>query len=151
MLDAEQSLRAGYADRLIGAITYNSVVVPVYDGSAVPTFAKYPYIAISSFDSTEIGQGSKESYGLELSILIDIFTQFASGTNGKVMATDIAGQVISLIRTRTAGQISMGADWNVITTVMESTQTLEQQNATSMVVRRLIRFGHKVQQLVSNS
>ena len=120
--------------------------VPVFDSASVLAAATEPYILLSTFVSTELGEGSKESYGQEVSVLIEVGTRFDNSFGGKLLSDRISNEVMELVRTRQAGYLDLSPDWYVIRTLMESTNTLEQLIDTGVLVRRLIRFTFKIQQ-----
>lgn len=146
MKDIGLSLRTAYYNRLQGAITYGGEVVNVYDSSAVPNTANKPYILLSTYISTELGEGSKQSYAQEVTLLIDVVTKFPNSMGGKKQCDTISNSVIELVRTRQAGYLTMSG-FQIITTLLDSNQTLEELVSDGVVVRRLIRFRHKIFEL----
>lgn len=146
MKDVGELIRRKLYERLSGAIVIDLQEVPVYDSAAVLAAAIEPYILLSTFVSTELGEGSKESYGQEVSVLIEIGTRFDNSYGGKLLSDRISNEVIELVRTRQDGYLDLMPDWYVIRTLMESTNTLEQLIDTGVLVRRLIRFTFKIQQ-----
>lgn len=159
MLNAGKDLRIAYLNRLNGAITgihkEDGSIMPapvkVYDSAAVKPDAIYPRVMLSTFISTEIGQGSKDVYGQNCSLLVDIASFYSNSFGGKQQCDEIADIVIPLIRTRTGAQINMGSNWNVITSTLEEDSTLEEKTASGLLVRRLIRFNHIIHQLTNNN
>ena len=143
MKDIGLSLRTAYYNRLQGAITYAGSVVNVYDSSSVPSNADKPYILLSTYISTELGEGSKQSYAQEVTLLIDVVTKFPNSMGGKKQCDTISNSVIELIRTRQAGYLTLSG-FQIITTLLDSNQTLEELVSDGVVVRRLIRFRHKI-------
>lgn len=159
MRDAGKALRIGYLEKLDGAITgitgnNGSVIptaIPVYDSAGLPANPKYPRILLSTFISTEIGQGAKDTYGQILSQLVEVCDEVSNTYGGKQVVDDIANEVIQLIRVRTPNQVSMGPDWNVITSTLEDINTLEEQITGGVLIRKMIRFNHMVHQLTGNN
>lgn len=147
MKDIGLSLRTAYYNRLQGAVTYGGEVVNVYDSSSVPSVANKPYILLSTYISTELGEGSKQSYAQEVTLLIDVVTKFPNSMGGKKIADTISNSVIELIRTRQAGYIDLSPNFQIITTLLDSNNTLEELVSDGVVVRRLIRFRHKIFEL----
>lgn len=159
MRDAGKALRIGYLEKLDGAITGITgnggavipTAIPVYDSAVVPANASYPRILLSTFISTEIGQGAKDTYGQILSQLVEVCDEVSNSYGGKQVVDDIANEVIELIRTRTPNYVDMGSDWNVITSTVEEISTLEEQITGGFLIRKLIRFNHMVHQLTGNN
>lgn len=144
MKDAGLILRQKVYERLSGVITYNNLTISVYDSSSVPAEAEKPYILLSQFNATELGEGSKQSYGQEVSLLIEIYTEFGNSYGGKYACDVIANQINELMRTRQSGYLDLSPDWSVIRTLYESSNTLEELTQTGVLVRRLIRYTFKL-------
>ena len=146
MKDVGELIRQKLYERLNGAIVIDLQEVRVYDSASVLAEAYEPYILLSTFVSTELGEGSKSSYGQEVSVLIEVGTRFDNSFGGKLLSDRISNEVMELVRTRQDGYLDLSPDWYVIRTLMESTNTLEQLIDTGVLVRRLIRFTFKIQQ-----
>jgi hypothetical protein len=146
MKDVGELIRQKLYERLSGAIVIDLQEVPVFDSASVLAAATEPYILLSTFVSTELSEGSKEAYGQEVSVLIEVGTRFDNSFGGKLLSDRISNEVMELVRTRQAGYLDLSPDWYVIRTLMESTNTLEQLVDTGVLVRRLIRFTFKIQQ-----
>ena len=146
MKDVGELIRRKLYERLSGAIVIDLQEVPVFDSASVLAAATEPYILLSTFNSTEIFEGSKQAYGQEVSVLIEVGTRFDNSFGGKLLSDRISNEVIELVRTRQDGYLDLLPDWYVIRTLMESTNTLEQLVDTGVLVRRLIRFTFKLQQ-----
>ena len=146
MKDVGELIRQKLYERLNGAIVIDLQEVRVYDSASVLAEAYEPYILLSTFTSTELLEGSKQSYGQEVSVLIEVGTRFDNSFGGKLLSDRISNEVIELVRTRQDGYLDLLPDWYVIRTLMESTNTLEQLVDTGVLVRRLIRFTFKIQQ-----
>jgi len=146
MKDVGQLIRTKVYDRLFGVLEYNSQAIPVYDSAGVPANAAQPYVLLSTFTSTELGEGTKEAYGQELSLLIEVCMKFDNSYGGKIICDNITNQITELIRTRQEGYLDLSPDWYIIRTLMESTNSLEQEVSTGVLVRRMIRFTFKIQQ-----
>jgi hypothetical protein len=146
MKDVGELIRRKLYERLSGAIVIDLQEVPVFDSASVLAAATEPYILLSTFASTEVLEGSKQAYGQEVSVLIEVGTRFDNSFGGKLLSDRISNEVIELVRTRQDGYLDLSPDWYVIRTLMESTNTLEQLVDTGVLVRRLIRFTFKIQQ-----
>ena len=146
MKDVGELIRQKLYERLNGAIVIDLQEVRVYDSASVLAEAYEPYILLSTFVSTELGEVSKQAYGQEVSVLIEVGTRFDNSFGGKLLSDRISNEVMELVRTRQDGYLDLSPDWYVIRTLMESTNTLEQLVDTGVLVRRLIRFTFKIQQ-----
>jgi hypothetical protein len=146
MKDVGELIRQKLYERLSGAIVIDLQEVPVFDSASVLAAATEPYILLSTFNSTELGEGSKQAYGQEVSVLIEVGTRFDNSFGGKLLSDRISNEVMELVRTRQDGYLDLLPDWYVIRTLMESTNTIEQLIDTGLLVRRLIRFTFKLQQ-----
>jgi hypothetical protein len=146
MKDVGELIRRKLYERLNGAIVIDLQEVRVYDSASVLAEAIEPYILLSTFTSTELLEGSKQSYGQEVSVLIEVGTRFDNSFGGKLLSDRISNEVMELVRTRQDGYLDLSPDWYIIRTLMESTNTLEQLVDTGVLVRRLIRFTFKLQQ-----
>jgi hypothetical protein len=146
MKDVGELIRQKLYERLSGAIVIDLQEVPVFDSASVLAAATEPYILLSTFNSTELSEGSKQAYGQEVSVLIEVGTRFDNSFGGKLLSDRISNEVMELVRTRQDGYLDLLPDWYVIRTLMESTNTLEQLVDTGVLVRRLIRFTFKLQQ-----
>lgn len=146
MKDVGQLIRTKVYDRLFGVLEYNNQAIPVYDSAGVPANASQPYVLLSSFNATELLEGSKQSYGQELSLLIEVCMKFDNSYGGKIVCDNIANQITELIRTRQDGYLDLSPDWYIIRTLLESTNSLEQVITTGVLTRRFIRFTFKIQQ-----
>ena len=146
MKDVGELIRQKLYERLNGAIVIDLQEVPVFDSASVLAAATEPYILLSTFNSTELFEGSKQAYGQEVSVLIEVGTRFDNSFGGKLLSDRISNEVMELVRTRQDGYLDLLPDWYVIRTLMESTNTLEQLVDTGVLVRRLIRFTFKLQQ-----
>ena len=146
MKDVGQLIRTKVYDRLFGVLEYNNQAIPVYDSVGVPANASQPYVLLSSFNATELLEGSKQSYGQEISLLIEVCMKFDNSYGGKIICDNISNQITELIRTRQAGYLDLSPDWYIIRTLLESTNSLEQVITTGVLTRRFIRFTFKIQQ-----
>ena len=146
MKDVGQLIRTKVYDRLFGVLEYNSQAIPVYDSAGVPANASQPYVLLSTFSATELLEGSKQSYGQEISLLIEVCMKFDNSYGGKIICDNISNQITELIRTRQDGYLDLSPDWYIIRTLLESTNSLEQPISTGVLTRRFIRFTFKIQQ-----
>jgi len=144
MIDAAYHTRKGYFQRLNGAVTYNGNPVPVYDTFAVNE-AEYPYIILST--QTAVDDSVKRCQAQEVTMLLDVVTGFI-GAPDRQPLDDICNQIYQLINPADGNFIDVGPDLNIISTRLLSDTTLEAQNDVWKIVRRLIRFGHRLHEQV---
>lgn len=146
MRDYNKALRAGYFQRLNGAVLSNSSPVPIYSKMA-PNEAIYPYIILST--QTGVEASTKNDQGQENTILIDIVTGFVGAVNDEI-ADDIADQIYQLIHPADRHFVDVGPNLQIISTSLLLDTTVEGQNNTYKLFRRLIRFGHKIHERTFN-
>jgi len=144
MNDPGEALRKGYYTALNGNITVNSANVPVYD--RVPNNIGYPFIKLSTQTTTDISD--KTAFMTNNTIVIDIVTGYDGNDGGKADSDDIANQVLGLIRTRSSGYIDLTADgFNIVTTTLDSSNTIEENKDTHYIYRRVLTFRHIIHEV----
>jgi hypothetical protein len=142
MKDVGYSLRKAYYDKLNGAVTLNSVAVPVYDN--VPDSANYPYIQISNI--SVVDNSTKDNFNNNCVVTVQVFTG-TDGTNySKADADTISNQVMTLLINRSSLP-NAAPDFKVITNLLESTGYIESQFDGFYEVRKVIRIRNIVEQL----
>ena len=139
-LDPSNLYRTAYFNKLNNQIIINGIIIPVYD--VVPDTAKAPYIIISSSTLTPILNNS--GYGYSANMTIDIVTRFNSG-GGKKLVDDISNEIFKIILTRE--KFYKDENWHIYTSKLDSTRYFENQSGTGIVIRKLISFENKIQQL----
>mgnify|MGYP000518780391 FL=1 len=107
MKDVGELIRQKLYERLSGAIVIDLQEVPVFDSASVLAAATEPYILLSTFVSTELGEGSKQAYGQEVSVLIEVGTRFDNSFGGKLLSDRISNEVMELVRTRQDGYLDL--------------------------------------------
>lgn len=146
MIDYAYRTRKGYYDKLNGAVLINSNPIPVYDTFAV-NGAAYPYIILST--QTGVDNSVKRCQGQEVTMLLDVVTGY-TGAISRTPLDTICNQIYQLINpVDGADFIDVGPDLQVISTRLLSDTTMEGQNDVWKIVRRLIRFGHKIHEQVT--
>ena len=141
-LDPTTIYREAYFARLNNQISViEGDYIPVYQGK-VPNLAKTPYIILSS--STLVPILNTTSYGFSASILIDIVTRFQSGGNTK-LADDISNEIFKKILKRE--NFYKDDLFNIYTSKLDNTRFLESESNGGYVIRKLITFDNKIQQL----
>lgn len=122
MKDCSNKIRSAYYTALNGAVTYNTVAVPVY--AELPKSATYPCICISNIDITDASDKSK--YNANVNVSIDIITKF-DGDGSNIQMDTIGSAVLQIVNARTKLTLT---DFDLITCKLESaneTDTLEQE------------------------
>ena len=133
------SLIPSYYAILNGAITVNSVVLPVYDGEVPPT-QQGSYILLGDRNSTPMdGKGTQNT---EVFLLVDVVIK---GASMGFKDSDYAANQITALINKDANP-SGGVYWQVVTTNY-STNTLGGINKTDNIFRTLIRFRHICNQI----
>ena len=146
MIDANRQIRKGYYQRLNAAVVINSSAVPVYDSFA-PNNATYPYVILST--QTSVDQSVKRCQGQECTMLIDVVTGMVGAVQRETL-DNICDQIFKLIYpVDSSGYIDVGPDLTLVKTRLLSDTTMELQNDTFKILRRLIRFTHQVHEQVN--
>lgn len=143
MNDVNYELRKMYFQVLNTHLVYNSQPVKVYDKFA-PNDAVYPYVILST--QTDVEDSAKNIQGHACSMLVDIVTGYTGEVNSVPMDT-IAGQIQGIINPST-GRLTIGGGFQLIRTRKISDNTLESQNGTYKILRRLLRFDHIIHEQV---
>ena len=147
MKDLGLIIRTKFWERLNGIEYAEDTFLNVYDSASVPANVNPPYVTIGTFLSTELGEGSKQSYGQECILLLEVITKASNSYGGKELADIISNEIIELCRTRQSGYFDLSPDFQLISILLENTQTIEDLVETGLISRRLIRFRLKVHQL----
>lgn len=151
MKDASNILIKKYYERLNGAVSYTegseTKYYKVFDGYSVNANATQPYITLSGYMDTELGQGSKSSYGLEAYLIIDIWVLFENSFGGTKLVNEIGNQVTELLRTRQAGYLDLSPDFQLISIVKDNSANYNELVTNGYMCRKSIRFKHLLEQL----
>lgn len=147
MKDASNILIKKYYERLNGAVTYGGKTLKVYDTYAVDANANQPYITLSGYLDTEIGQGAKDTYGLEVYLTVNIWYKFTNSFGGTKAVNDVGNIISELIRTRQAGYLDLSPDFQLIGIVKDSSQNIEELVSDGYISRKVLRFKHILEQL----
>ena len=136
-----KALQTAYYQALNGNISFGGSNVPIYD--VVPDGDNYPYILLGSQNVIE--DVSKDDFGTEIVMDIDVVTGFEGSFGGKSMAYDISDDVVNAIRTRTANYLSLSG-FTMVTTTLDSSIALQELTETHVLYINKLRFRHKIQQ-----
>ena len=92
-----------------------------------------------------IEEPTKDDFGTEVVMDVDVVTGFEGSFGGKSMAYDIADDVVEAIRTRTANYLSLSG-FSMVTTTLDSSIALQELTETHILYINKLRFRHKIQQ-----
>lgn len=144
MRDISSLIRKVVYDRLNEAISSNGAEVSVYDSVSVPAGVEKPYILLGNFTSTEIGEGSKQSYGQECYLDIIAVSLFGNSYGGKLTVDNIMNEITQLVRTRQSGYFDLSPYWQLVSVQMDSTNTNDYLIKDGRIVERTTRFKFNV-------
>lgn len=145
MIDYQYAVRKGYYQRLNGNVMLNDAPVAIFDTFATND-APYPYIILST--QTAVDDSAKRAQAQEVTMLLDVVTGFV-GAVQRIPVDTICNQIFQLINPVNGDFIDAGPDLQVISTRLLLDTTMEGQNDVWMIVRRLLRFGHKIHEQVT--
>ena len=129
-----------YYNLLHNAITIQSAYLPVYDAIVPPTETG-SYILIGERNTTQ--EQAKGAFLFESRILIDIVIKGESFSFKD--CEDAANQVSQIINSDTNPDCS--PTFQVVTTSIDSINSLTAPSSTDLIYRTLIRFRHQIKQL----
>lgn len=136
MINPAPEIRKGLYSLLDGAVTYNSVEVPVYEGEGVYSGIEYQ-ILIGDMSYTEAG--TKHTHGGRVNQLIEIVTE-VKGSSTTKHADAIAADVLDLVfpTPRTFGVTISGFK---PCRVSKNLRLLKEQGTKATIVRRIIELN----------
>lgn len=139
-MELSKAIRTGYFNALDGNLTFNSIVVPVFDAYAVPDGVSYPYILLSSQTST---QGNlKRCKRYNASILIDIVTG-STDPIGRSDAEDISEQIEDIINPDSFEDLNININgYDIGNTSRSGDNDLSDKNGIYYIFRKLITYDH---------
>lgn len=144
MKEVAHHIRKAYYDLLVG-IEYNSIEVPIYDELADNEDSDF-YVILSTQDDSD--ESNKNCFITDHTITIDIVTRFATAAR-KYPSEIIADQILGLVvpSTQTTGLVSPSGLQFTSVRLLSSQSLSVEQLGNYKVVRKVLRFGHKVVQL----
>jgi len=142
MKDPGYSIRKAYYDALNTLIVINSQVVPIYDN--IPDSANYPYIQISNVSMTD--ESTKNNFNSNCVVTIQIYTGTDGTSYSKKDADEISNSVMQILLNRTT-RLDGGADFEIVTGILENATYLETQYDGFFEIRKIIRIRNIVEQL----
>ena len=122
----------------VKTITFNSATVNVFSG--MPENPSYPYILISNQSSSETR--NKDPYFFDHDVIIEIVTGFAGGTGSKGPADEISDDV-----TQAIVNIAGDSTFKIEDVRLDFTDYLYGDTGRFKIIRKILRFSFKVQQL----
>jgi hypothetical protein len=143
-MELSKAIRTAYENALMGNVTFNSEVVPVYDAFAIPEQKGYPYILLSSQTSNQLKIKRCKRYNA--SILIDIVTG-STDPIGRSNAEDIAEQIDNIVSPTTFKDLDLSAyDYQICDTYRDNDTDLSDKNNIYYIFRKLLTYNHLVVQ-----
>ncbi len=139
MKDTGTELRKWYYDQLSGMTFLASVAVPVYDH--VPFSETYPYILLA--DNFQTAVNDKDQDLTLNSFEVQVVTHFQKNEGGKLQADGIAEQIFDQV----ANQTGTTTTFTILTSSFESSNYLETITDTGILIRKIIKFNHILQEL----
>lgn len=138
-MELSKAIRTAYYIALNGNVTFESVVVPVFDAYALPDGVPYPYILLSSQTSNQLQIKRCKRYNA--SILIDIVTG-STDPIGRSDAEDIAEQVENIVNPDTFLDPDLSAyGYQLGNTTREGDNDLSDKNNIYYVYRKLLTYS----------
>lgn len=141
MIDYSGPLQRAYFELLSDMIS-----VPVYD--RVPSDAPEDYVVLGT--DTGVDDSTKTDYEFDATMTLSIFARRSGDEGGKKIVKDIAEEVINLVCEREGQGLNATPELNIITSTLEFATTLERQDGTSYEWQRVLRFRHKIEQLLAS-
>ena len=139
-MELSKAVRTAYYTALDGSITFDSVVVPVYDAYAVPDGIPYPYILLSSQTSNQLSIKRCKRYNV--SVIVDIVTG-STDPIGRSDAEDIAEQIEDIINPDDFTDLDLSAyGYQLGNTLKDSDNDLTDKNNIYYIYRKLLTYSH---------
>jgi hypothetical protein len=142
MKDPGYSIRKAYYDALNTLIYVNYTPVPIYDN--IPDSAYYPYIQISNVSMTD--ESTKTNFNSNCVVTIQIYTGTDGTSYSKKDADEISNSVMQILLNR-GTRLNGGADFKIVTAILENATYLETQYDGFFEIRKIIRIRNIVEQL----
>jgi hypothetical protein len=148
MRDSKLALRTAYYTALKDAVTLGGYTVPVMD--RIKSDTTIPYVKLSTQTAVPGPRGKRDCTVQDTTILLDIVTAYDGNRGGKQDADLIADQLLELLDPDDDTLLpDLGADFRLVSTVVESDIDLEEELPPSKIlIRRLIRLRNQIEQLI---
>lgn len=145
MKEAIHFIRKAMIDKLLGNISQNGNIVPIYN--QVPSSTTYPFIRIYSVSSNE-SDYNQSSFISETITRIEVNTRYQGDSGGELDCNQIINQILELIRTRSAGYFDLSSDsFKVFTCIKENCTYLDDYDNDHTYYRAIMEISNKIQQL----
>ena len=131
--DALLPLQKSYFDKLSAGLAQE-----VFD--SVPEDGAMPFVTIGPFTAAD--DSDKSEYGFQVTGSVQVWTSFPKNTGGRLSCLTIADDVIALIRTRD-DRITVDG-FNVVSSVLEFQDVIEEETETERIYRCVLRFRHVI-------
>jgi hypothetical protein len=142
MKDPGYSIRKAYYDALNTLVYLSGTPVPIYDN--IPDTANYPYIQISNVSMTD--ESTKTNFNSNCVVTIQIYTGTDGTSYSKKDADEISNSVMQILLNR-GTRLNGGADFKIVTAILENATYLETQYDGFFEIRKIIRIRNIVEQL----
>lgn len=140
MRDCSNNVRVIYVNALNGNLSYNGKDVPVYGQTPFKTTPQN-YVVISSI--TESGVNTNNSFGNEVDVIIDIFSEQYRVYDNAVV-DNIAGQILQILIPDSGVDGFDDAYFEVFPMRRSNSSYLPLQNGDNFVARKLITISNLV-------
>jgi hypothetical protein len=143
--DSSYAIRVAYMAKLKPLLKYAGVVVPVYD-SIVPDTAPNYFVVIK--DQNEADDSNKCGFMSDVHVTLDVVTRFPPGSGTGTVRDNILGQINAIIcSTDASKRLDLTPDFKVMNSVRTLTRPIDEPSTTGNILRKVVIFKHKVQQL----
>lgn len=134
MKSHETILRDAVYTALSGAVSYNSVIIPVYSAIADPSSDLY--IVLEETNSFE--QSDKQHFGNEVTLTIEIVHFQDRAMTYKIVDSIYNDMMEILLPSVNTAGFTVAAGWQAVKVRVDTTDFVEQVDRT--IVRRIIRL-----------
>lgn len=124
-------------------VTSTEQSVPVYDN--VPTGVPYPYIVLGSQNVVEANVNN----GRRITTVVadvDVVTGYDGSFGGKRVAYELSSEVTQLVRKTVGTYLPLDGGFNMLTSVLDSSVSIEQKLPDQTLYINKLRFRHKIEE-----
>lgn len=138
MREFNQPLRKAIYELLNGQLTFDSAIVPVFDGKVKQGESSNSYVLIGNTSSVD--NSTFSGWSRRMSTVVDIVTKMTD-TSSTDIADSIAAQILELMMPTIGGNGLVQANFQYVNVSLNTDRYLElQQNPTTIMLRRLLTF-----------
>lgn len=138
MKDCALRIHKTYYDRLLSGLEWE-----VFD--RVPPDATLPYVVIANIQTAD--DSTKTEYGQQVIVTVEAWQAYTGDAGGKKEVEEM-GDAVAQIVCDWQSRMECDSEFHIITTLLESAETVEEgQGQPKNLIRRVLRFRHKVEQL----